>query len=90
MTRKLELPSHRRHIWVFDEDWEFLQRAYGPGSQSRMGVAKATRTIIHAKVRSLKQKIAEAADHRRGFADTVGDIISAQEAADRGIEEEQQ
>ncbi len=51
------LPSSRHHIMLFDEDWEFLNRAYGkPGGMHAIGVSEAIRAIVHAKVVSLKAK----------------------------------
>lgn len=50
MPRKAKLPQSRRHIHVYDEDWEWLNENYGPGSESRLGLAGAVREIIHAKV----------------------------------------
>lgn len=50
MSRRARLPQSRRHIFVFDEDWDFLLDAYGPGTESRLGTSGAIREIIHAKV----------------------------------------
>jgi hypothetical protein len=62
MSRKTEIPSSRRHIFVYDEDWEFLEKAYGNASENRMGVGPAIRNIIHVYVGSLKAKVQKKVD----------------------------
>jgi len=60
MTRKSPLPQARRHILVYDEDWEFLASLYGPGGlQPSMGISPAIRAIIHKWVRNFKARQAE-------------------------------
>lgn len=54
MSKRNSLPQSRRHIFVYDEDWDFLVENYGPGAEKAMGVSTAIRTIIHAKVLGLK------------------------------------
>lgn len=59
MSKKLEAPQSRRHIWVFDEDWEFLERYFGKASENRTGVGPTIRRIIQIYVgnlRALEQK----------------------------------
>jgi len=62
MSRKARLPQSRRHIFVYDEDWEFLHQAYGPGTITRLGVSGAIREIIHVKVVSMKGKLEQTYD----------------------------
>lgn len=57
MTRKSDNPSSRRHILVFDDDWEFLERSFGPSSESRLGVGPAIRQIIHIYVGNLRNNV---------------------------------
>lgn len=66
MSRKTENPSSRRHILVYNEDWEFLEKAYGNASESRLGVGPAIRNIIHAYVNSLKAKVQRRVDKGHG------------------------
>lgn len=57
MTKKPVLPQHRRHIQIYDEDWDWLTESYGVHSASKIGVSAAIRTIIHAKISQLKARI---------------------------------
>lgn len=54
MTKRSILPQHPRHILIYDEDWEFLQAAYGPHSEKKLGVSVAVRTIIHSYIKRLR------------------------------------
>lgn len=56
MSKRAERPQSRRHILVFDEDWEYLDKLYGPQGLKRIGVGPAIRQIIHAKVKALKAR----------------------------------
>ena len=66
MSKKSLLPQTRRHILVYDEDWEFLQANYGPDSQSKLGVSEAIRKIIHQRVLGLKAQAQTEFDRLRG------------------------
>lgn len=57
MSKKTELPQTRRHVMIFDEDWDFLEKAYGLTSLNKIGVSTAIRKIIHAKVSLLRERI---------------------------------
>lgn len=57
MSRRSKLPQHRRHIFVYDEDWEFLHESYGPGTESRLGVSGAIREVVHQKVLVLRAQL---------------------------------
>jgi hypothetical protein len=57
MTRKSALPQKAHHILIYDEDWEFLDQAYGKTSSHPLGVSTVIRTIIHQKVLGIKGKI---------------------------------
>jgi len=52
MSRKSLFPQSRRHIWVYDQDWEFLEKAFG----ARLGVGPAIRNILHIYVGNLKDR----------------------------------
>jgi hypothetical protein len=56
MTKKSTLPQSRRHILVFDEDWEFLEQEFGKQSAHPIGVSEVIRMIVHARVTGLKMK----------------------------------
>lgn len=61
MTKKDELPSKTRHLRIYDEDWEFLELHYG----KTLGVSKAIRSIVHARVVAMRDKVAQKMDERR-------------------------
>ena len=64
MSRKTDLPTSRRHVLIYDEDWSFLENHYGNYSTNRIGAGIAARQIIHRAVLLLKQKAADEADRR--------------------------
>ncbi|MCK9361754.1 hypothetical protein M0Q28_06060 [Patescibacteria group bacterium] len=47
MSKKTILPTSRRHVMMFDEDWEWLEGQYGANSPSKIGVAEAVRIVVH-------------------------------------------
>jgi len=74
MSKKSRLPQSRRHIEVYDEDWEWLQQHYGKNSASKLGVGPACREIIHSKVAQLRQRIIELRDQRNESSEIVQSI----------------
>lgn len=61
MSRKSAIPQSRRHILVFDEDWEYLESQYGrPYGVTPLGTSAAVRLLIHKYVRKLKAREEEA------------------------------
>lgn len=69
MSRKAIRPQRARHIFVYDEDWEFLERWIGQWKGDRrsmpIGVGAAIRDIVHARVTFLRSKQIEILDSRR-------------------------
>ena len=65
MSKKAELPQTRRHVLVFDEDWNFLLETYGAQGQKPIGVGAAIRRIVHAKVLALRDRQNRAIDELR-------------------------
>jgi hypothetical protein len=72
VSKKSELPQSRRHIMIFDEDWEFIDQYYGPRSDSRLGTGTAIRNLIHRAVVHLKSEAQRLADHRARAGDSTG------------------
>lgn len=64
MTRKPILPSSRRHVHIYDEDWTFLLRNFGMGSQSGNSTARVIREIIHRHVQWVKARQQDAIDEK--------------------------
>ena len=71
MSRKLALPHTRHHLEIFDEDWTFLERLYGPKG-SRYGTGPAIRHIVHGKVAAMKAELARLEDLARGAGTGAG------------------
>lgn len=68
------MPQSRRHIILFDEDWDWLVQAYGPGGfKSEVGVSNAIRTIIHQRVLGMKAKMNGELDQLRDAQRPTGD-----------------
>lgn len=74
MSKKSTLPQSRHHILVYDEDWEFLQQNYGPGSAAAaVGVSGAIRAIVHQRVLGVKAKANGELDRLRDEQRDTGD-----------------
>lgn len=56
MSRKSIAPQSRRHIWIFDDDWSFIESRFGKFSPSQMGTSAAVRTILQAWVANMRKK----------------------------------
>lgn len=56
------LPKTRRHLHLYNEDWELLERVYGRDSVSKIGASAAIRKIIHDRCVRLRQKLADMVD----------------------------
>lgn len=76
MTKRSELPQRRRHVIVFDEDWEFLLRHYGADTDARLGAGAAVRQIVHARVKQLRELMAQRADARSGQTNSDSALAS--------------
>jgi hypothetical protein len=51
-----KLPSRPRHIRIYDEDWDFLDLAFGRNSPKPVGATAAVRSIVHSYCKRLKEK----------------------------------
>lgn len=58
MSKKTLLLQSRRHIWVYDEDWEYIGARFGED----LGISSALRSMIHNYVTNLKAQEARAID----------------------------
>lgn len=54
--KKSPFPQTSRHVPIFDEDWAYLDKAYGPSSESKVGTGPAIRSIVHDTVKALKAR----------------------------------
>jgi hypothetical protein len=62
MPRHSDRPQSRRHIFIYDEDYEFLIQQYGPDGVYPIGISEAVRRIIHGKVLQMRQRAIDAMD----------------------------
>lgn len=65
MSKRSILPQTRRHIWLYDEDWEFMLQMWGRDSPSRVGVSVAIRELIHRRIGQIKQSQVDELDEQR-------------------------
>ena len=56
MSKRAIRPQSRRHILVYDEDWKWLETAFGASSPGRLGVGPIIRQIVHLYVGRLRSK----------------------------------
>ncbi len=64
MTSRAAKPQRPRHIPILDEYWEWIEKAYGPSSDSKLGVGPAIRAIVHDFVKMQKALIQKKLDAR--------------------------
>ena len=67
--RHVSLSATRRHCWINDEDWDFLQQQYGPGTASNSSAGQMIRKIVGAytrKVREAANKLTSTGDQANG------------------------
>lgn len=74
MSKKSTLPQTRHHILIYDEDWEYLERNYGPGSHGAgIGISGAIRAVLHQRVQGMKAREHGALDRLRDEQRPTGD-----------------
>lgn len=74
MSKKSVLPQTRHHILVYDEDWEYLTKNYGPGSHgSLIGISGAIRAVLHQRVLGMKARENGEIDRVRDEMRSTGD-----------------
>jgi len=56
MSRKSIAPQSRRHIWIYDEDWEYIEQRFGKGTAANIGIGPAIRRMIQVYVANLRSK----------------------------------
>jgi hypothetical protein len=59
MSRRSILPSSRRHVNIFDEDWNYLERTFGMYSYPNISAGVIIRLIVHDAVKEIKEREAE-------------------------------
>jgi hypothetical protein len=71
MVKKTDRPTTPRHVLIYDEDWEFLERYFGAGAprHRRVGCGHICREYIHEGVMELRRRIAEHSDYEAQFGE---------------------
>ncbi len=64
MPKKPQQPQSRRHIFIYDEDWEWLEGAYGQSSPNKLGTGIAIRALVHKFVLAQRAKTQQLLDAR--------------------------
>lgn len=59
MTKKSDRPTTPRHILIYDDNWEFLERYFGTNAPRtrRYGTGYMCRKIIDEKVKEMKERM---------------------------------
>lgn len=64
MSKRSPVKQSRRHVWLYDEDWDWLKQRYS----GKIGPSEAVRKIVHTMVLRIKQQeqhAIEAADSNK-------------------------
>ena len=62
MPRLPLAPHSRRHIMIFDDDWEFLITHFGPGSRNPIGASRCIQAMVRKECARLRGQMAQALD----------------------------
>jgi hypothetical protein len=52
VSKRSPVKQSRRHVWLYDEDWEWIKQRYS----GTIGPSEAVRKIIHTMVLRIKQQ----------------------------------
>lgn len=66
MAFRRSMGASRRHVWIYDEDWEFLQSLYGAGGKTEVGTSKMIRNIIQIFVKRKREEMNKALSTTKG------------------------
>jgi hypothetical protein len=55
MSKRSAKPQRARHVVLLDEDWEYLNKLYGPQSSNPIGVSEMIRTLVHRACERLRE-----------------------------------
>lgn len=84
MSKKSPLPQSRRHIMLYDEDWEFLEAEYGIHSPSKVGAGTVVKLLVHQKVQQVKARANQAWDSRNQAAAASQALPNQEEVKENG------
>lgn len=59
MTKKSDRPTTARHILIYDDNWEFLERYFGAGAprNRRYGTGYMCRRLIDEGVKAMRKRM---------------------------------
>lgn len=60
MSKKTILPQSRRHILLYNEDWEYLETRFGPKGIKPVGISNVIRALVHRRVLAWREAENEA------------------------------
>lgn len=72
MSKRSERPVTRRHIHIYDEDWEFLTARCGPHTEHKLTVSEFIRNIVNVYTKHMRAKEQAALDEARSGAPGAG------------------
>lgn len=64
MVTRINRPATRRHVHIYNEDWDALVEFVGRNTANPLGPARAIREIVHAKVKSWRGAQTRAIEER--------------------------
>lgn len=63
MSKKSDRPQHPRHVMIYDEDWDYIERNYGRQSgTSAIGSSAVVRALVHKWVQGQRARAQQALD----------------------------
>ncbi len=65
MPRRSDLPLSKHVLNLYDEDWQYLVRMFGPEGHVNSGASEVIRKVIHKFCRRMQQAAADAEDEER-------------------------
>lgn len=66
MSKKSPIPQQRRHVHIYDDDWEFLASVYNSTNGSAIrGPSHAIREIVHRQIAKIRANSEAMIDQER-------------------------
>jgi len=55
MPKQSERPQTPHHVYIWDEDWEYLQSRFGSSGVNPVGVSDVIRRLVHRQVMAWRE-----------------------------------
>lgn len=65
MVRPVIKPQSPHHIYIFDEDWQWIEEHYGPKSESKIGISQFIRSLVHKFVSNMRDREVTEIDRKK-------------------------